>query len=356
MNRKIRVLHYADDNILSWAGPYIQLLCALKESGCENIIACRPGGTLSRMLKEYGFEVHEYKPLISSWPYVSKNFAEILRSVMPDIIHTRLSSAAYIGGFWGKKLNIPVLSAVDKFPKRKYYDYADLILPCSLPVYEYMKSCGVPESRMKVIHNAVDVDSYAKNNNIRSELRKSEGLDDKDICFLGMGRLIDWKGFDDLLKAFALFLSRQNEPERFFLWLAGDGPEKRKLESLAVSLNIHGRVKFLGFIENVRPVLWAADIYIHPSWGDEAFGLSLLEAMSAGLPSIASKSGGMTEILNDSYGFMYPKRDINALVQCMEESITRKNELSCLSLKRARDFDTRAIAEKTLDVYLSNIH
>ena len=127
----MKVLHYVDDNVLSWAKPYVQLLSELKKSGCENIIVCRPGGTFSDMLRDSGFDVREYKPLLSSMPETSKGFRNILHDVKPDIIHTRLSSAAYIGGYWGKKFHIPVLSTVDKYPKRKYYDNASLILPCS---------------------------------------------------------------------------------------------------------------------------------------------------------------------------------------------------------------------------------
>ena len=348
----MRVLHYVDDNVLSWAKPYIQLLTVLKNHGCENVIVCRPEGTLSDMLRNSGFDVREYKPLFSSLPETARGFRKILLNVKPDIIHTRLSSAAYIGGYWGKKFHIPILSTVDKYPKRKYYDNASLILPCSSSVYEYMLSCGIPAERMTVIHNAADVDSYARDEKRRADIRNSEGLHDNSICFLGMGRFVDWKGFDDLLNAFAVFLKRQNNPERFFLWLAGDGPERKKLESLAHNLNVHEHVKFWGFIEDVRPVLWGADVYVHPSWGEEAFGLSLLEAISAGLPSVVSRNGGMTDILDESQCLFFGRRDINELAECMNDILAMRNELSLESLRRSREFDAEIIAQKTMNAYM----
>ena len=351
MKNKIKILHYVDENILSWARPYVQILEELRNLGAENIIVCRPGGTLSDMLKNSGFEVHEYKPLISSLAFFDLGFHKILKSVKPDLIHTRLSSAANIGGYWGKKLNIPVLAAVDKFPKKKYYKNVTKILPCSTPVADFMASQGISREKMTVLFNAVDVDFYAKNISMRNEFRKRENLNEKNICFLGMGRFVDWKGFDDLIKAFAEFLKNQNNNEKFFLWLAGDGPERGKLESLAKELNIDKQIKFFGFVNDVRNLLWASDVYIHPSWGDEAFGLSLLEAMSAGLPVIASESGGMTEILNNSQGLLFPRRNIKKLSEQMNEALKKADVLSAASLLRAKDFDVKIIAEKTLDIY-----
>lgn len=348
----MKILHYIDENNLSWARPFIQLLSELKNY-CENIIICRPNGTFAELLRNSDFEVHEYRPLISTVPILCESFSKILKLVKPDIIHTRLSSAARIAGFWGKKLRVPVVSTIDKFPKKKYYENADYILPCSTPVKDFMLSQGIENSKMIVIPNAVDVDFYKRDLEIRNKIRNSENVNDK-IIFLGMGRFVDWKGFDDLLKGFAEFLKSQNQPNKYFLWLAGDGVEKNNLTTLAKSLNIFDYVKFWGFVKDVRPILWSSDIYIHPSWGEEAFGLSLLEAMSSGLPVIASESGGITEILNNSQGLLFPKHNINSLVNCMSEAISKRNILSNNSILRANDFNIKIIAEKTIQVY-SNI-
>ena len=346
----MKVLHYVDDNVLSWAQPYIQLLEALRKLGCENVITCRPGGTLSGLLQSSGFEVHTYSPLISSLPVFARGFLKTALRVKPDIIHTRLSSAANIAGAYAKSLNVPVLATIDKFPKAKYYKNVNHIIPCSRSVAEYMLTQGFSRENMTVIHNAVDVKSYARNEAVRKAVRQSEGLSDEDICFLGAGRFVDWKGFDDLLTAFAKFINASGEPEKFSLWLAGDGPERGRLHMLAHTLGISERVKFWGFAGDIRPLLWGADVYVHPSWGDEAFGLSLLEAMSAGLPAIASRSGGMTEIL-ESHGLLFPKRNIDALADCMNEASHNTQALGRSCLKRARDFDTAETARHTFSLY-----
>ena len=347
----MKVLHYVDENNLSWSRPWLQLLSRLRDLGCENILICRPGGTLSEIFRNSNFEVHEYKPLISSLAWVNSGFSKIIREVEPDLIHTRLSSAANIAGYWGKKLKIPVLSTIDKFPKKKYYANSDKILPCSTPVAEFMIKQGIPREKISVLFNAVDVNFYEKNFSVREEIRRRENLNDEKVCFTGVGRFVDWKGFDDLINAFAVFLKTQEKPENFYLWLAGDGPEREILENLVKKLKIQTQVKFWGFISDVRDLLWAGDIYVHPSWGDEAFGLSLLEAMSAGLPVIASESGGIVEILNNSQGLLFPRRDVKTLAECMNEAVKKAGVLRSASLLRAKDFDVKIIAEKTLEIY-----
>ncbi|MBQ9419368.1 MAG: glycosyltransferase family 4 protein [Synergistaceae bacterium] len=347
----MKVLHYVDENNLSWARPYVQILRGLDALGCENVVVCRPGGTLAELLKNSGFDVREYKPLISSLPCVDVGFGKILRGVKPDIIHTRLSSAANIAGYWGRKAKIPVLSTIDKFPKKKYYANSTMILPCSTPVADFMNSQGISREKMTVVPNALDVDFYARDLNVRNELRRRENLSDETICFIGVGRFVDWKGFDDLIRSFGEFLAKQQNPEKFCLWLAGDGPERERLAALVNQSNLNERVKFWGFVDDVRPLLWGADVYVHPSWGDEAFGLSLLEAMSSGLAVVASESGGMTEILNDSQGLLFPRRDTATLAKRMEEAIKKADVLKAASLSRAKDFDVKIIAKKTFDVY-----
>ena len=170
-----------------------------------------------------------------------------------------------------------------------------------------------------------------------------------------MGRLTDWKGFDILLKGFAEFLRSQTQPEKFILWIAGDGEERKNLEVLAKELNINEYVKFLGFIEDVRKILWSADVYVHPSKKDEPFGLSLLQAMSSGLPVIASESGGIPEILNQSQGLLFPMGDVKKLSECMNKSIKNIDYLSIAALNRARDFDVNIIVKKALKIYEDTI-
>ena len=347
----MRVLHYVDAAFIGWEVPYIELIKSLDALGIDNILLCRPKGRIEKVAREYNVKLFTYKHLFSWSPIVPPRFMKLIKEISPDIIHTRLSNAARIAGLCGKKLNIPVVSTLDGCFDKNYYKNSTHLLPCSKSVRDYEISCGVSHEKMTIIHNAVNVKFYSRDEKIRNEIRKTKNLDNNKICFLGIGRLTDWKGFDILLKGFAEFLKCQEYPQKFILWIAGDGEERENLKNLAKELNINEHVKFLGFVDDVRKILWASDVYVHPSKEDEPFGLSLLQAMSAGLPVIASQSGGIPEMLNRSQGLLFPKSDVKKLSECMNEIITKINSLSELSLERAKDFDVSVIAKKVYEVY-----
>lgn len=344
----MKVLHYVDDNVVPWVRPWIQTLKALREIGCENVILCRPGKNLADQMCGAGSSVRLYRAPVSALPPLAFGLGDIIRDEAPDIIHTRLSSAARLGGWWGERLSLPVVATVDKFHKAKYYRRATHILPVSAAVAEHMASLGFDERDMTVLHNSIDVARYARDEGARREMRRSMGVVDGTTVLLGMGRLVDEKGFDDLIRAFAILVSERDDIQ---LWLLGDGEERPALEALAEELGLSDRVRFLGFAEDVRPYLWAADVYAHPSWGGEAFGLSLLEAMAAGLPCVASESGGMPEILSGGLGLLFPKRDVQGLARRLEEAVMDAPRLGAAALERAWAFDTSVIARRTVEIY-----
>ena len=82
------------------------------------------------------------------------------------------------------------------------------------------------------------------------------------------------------------------------LMIAGEGPQRKEIESLLAKLRLGDRVRMLGFVSDVRALLSAADLFVMPSrW--EGFGLAAAEAMSAGLPVIAARAAGLRELVVD---------------------------------------------------------
>lgn len=114
--------------------------------------------------------------------------------------------------------------------------------------------------------------------------------------FFFSGRLVDWKGVRSLLKAFALIAPRINA----VLVIAGDGPLREELQEQAKDLKLGHRVEFLGWIssEEVHKQLALADVFVMPSLR-ECGGNAVIEAMSAGIPVIASKWGGPSEMFSE---------------------------------------------------------
>jgi glycosyltransferase involved in cell wall biosynthesis len=344
----LRVLHYVDENSLSWAEPWLQLLEELKRLGVENVVLCRPGGTLGDKAESRGFPVRRYRPPFPWAPALCRGVPSVLKAVKPDLIHTRLSTAAALGGYWGQKLGIPVLSTIDKYPKGKYYRWSSHIVGCSTAVSEHMKGLGFPSCKVSTIHNPIKVERYARDVEARKSLRASAGVGEDELIFLGCGRFVGWKAFDVLLLAYDRLSALR--PHR--LWIAGSGAMEQEWQALSRSLSSHDRVSFFGFVEDIRPLLWAADVFVQPSKEPEGFSLMLLEAAAAGLPLIATAIGGTLDIADDRCGWLVPPDDADALARAMSMALNEDlTEKALLAADKARQFDVSVIARRYADEY-----
>jgi len=141
------------------------------------------------------------------------------------------------------------------------------------------------QERAQVIRNGVDVDLF-----------NSAGRPVRDRIVVGVGRLVGVKGFDLLISAFAR--ARHDLPNHRLV-IAGDGPERRALEALA-DREAPGRVTFTGRLDEAElaSLVGRACLYVLSS-RQEALGLTALEAMAAGTPVLAARTGGVPEIVVD---------------------------------------------------------
>jgi glycosyltransferase involved in cell wall biosynthesis len=157
------------------------------------------------------------------------------------------------------------------------------------------------------IYNGVDLGRFqpAENRAVRSGFT---------VAFAG--RLIRGKGADVLLRALARMADSSTKAE-----IAGDGPERSSLESLAQRLGISARVRFRGVLADM-PAFWrACDVAVVPSRQPliESFGLTAVEAMSSGLPVIAARNGALPEIVADGRtGTIVPEADPVSLAAALD--------------------------------------
>jgi glycosyltransferase involved in cell wall biosynthesis len=138
----------------------------------------------------------------------------------------------------------------------------------------------------------------------------------KPFTFLFVGNLIPIKGIDILIKAFNLAF--HDEPD-VNLNIGGAGPELENLRELCQTLNITQKVNFLGALSRiqVREAMWRANTFVLPSY-IETFGIVVIEALSTGLPVIATRCGGPEGILTPQLGMLTIPGDIAGLAQSMK--------------------------------------
>lgn len=350
----MKILHYVDETNLAWGETWIQLIKELTAQGTDNFVVCRPDGTLAARLKEEGLQFDTSAPLVQALPFTNFALGRILKREKPDIIHTRLSAAALIGGWWGRRMGIPVVETIDKYPKLKYYKDADMIFPCSTAVMGHMLKIGFPAERAVVVYNPVDIPRYSRDTKVRAEVRAKYGVGDATKIILGAGRFVDWKGFEYLIEAYADFIKGGSAVDTC-LWLVGDGPEMARYKNLVEKLELNEKTSFHGFASDIRPWLWASDIFVQPSQEPEGFSLMLLEAMAAGLPSIATNIGGTTDIIKDGEnGWLMRTGKDNDLAEKLRQVLADEAALDAIAakaLESASEFNVHRIAAETIALY-----
>ena len=348
----MKVLHYVDENKLTWGETWIQLIEELSSRGLENIVVCKSGGTLFERLGRAGVSSYVCDVPISSLPISAMRFSKIISEVSPDIIHTRLSSAARIGGFWGKIKNIPVAETLDKHAKIKYYKDASLLLACSNSVADDIIAQGFPREKVEVVPNPINVLHYRNGMSEREHRRASLRCGKDTKIIVSAGRFDDGKGFEFLIEAFAKIHTAFPDSK---LLLLGDGVKKSLYIKTAAEYKISDSVIMPGFVSDIRPWFWASDVFVFPSDGRDAFGLSLLEAMACGLPSVATDVGGPSDIIaSPNCGLMVPPSNSSEIARAVLNILTDSklnDAMAVNSVNRACDFDVSKIAANIISCY-----
>lgn len=140
------------------------------------------------------------------------------------------------------------------------------------------------QGKVSIIHNAIDVDKFRYNEEIRNKIRKELQIENKFV--LGhVGRFVQQKNHDFLID---IFSEVYKENKNAVLLLIGDGPLEEKIKEKVNKLNLKDSVYFLGIKENVNEIMQAMDVFVFPSLY-EGLGIVLVEAQCSGLPCVVSE-------------------------------------------------------------------
>ncbi len=174
---------------------------------------------------------------------------------------------------------------------------------------------------------------------------------------LAVGRMVPAKGFDLLLHALAALPYSGAPPT---LALIGDGPERAALEALATRLGVADRVAFPGRKDaaGVAAAIAACQVLVAPS-RQEAFGIVALEAMAAGKPVVATRVGGLPELLAGAASIMIPPGDVGALVAGLSDALERvmaEPAFGGTNREHARQFSVALMADRFSALYQDTSH
>ncbi len=202
------------------------------------------------------------------------------------------------------------------------------------------------DSEIEVIRNFVNCDVYVRNPELVAAMRPRFAEPNERIL-VHLSNFRPVKRIQDVVEVFARVAKAM--PAR--LMLIGDGPDRSVAEYLAREHAVQDRVHFVGKQDNVNELLPLADLMLMPS-EMESFGLAALEAMACSVPSIATRVGGVSELIDDGVnGLLFPLGDIEAMAAAAIELLGDQPRLNAMAVAARRNASDRFCSTRIIPLY-----
>lgn len=298
------------------------------------------------------FDFPRFGTYLNSYSMLASVLWLLLRTkIRPDVIHSHFAfPAGYVGVLLGRLFEKPVFITVHGYDihtfaqvpavtgyraytavaatreyalVRRATQYAlqncSLVIAVSKELRGWVIRLGIPPNKVVVVPDGVHVQKFQPEDQVQA--RNAVGLPSDRKVVLYVGHLVDRKDVSTLINAFA----RVVHQEHVLLVIVGDGPLRSKLEHEVRSLSLTDRVRFVGAKPHDEIPVWmnACDVFSLPTLYD-TFGCVLLEAMACGKPVIATRVGGIPEVVeNGTHGFLVEPSDESQLANALLAGLRR---------------------------------
>jgi L-malate glycosyltransferase len=364
----LKVLHI--DTGREWRGGQQQVFYLSRElsaRGHTSVIITPKGSPLAERARGAGLDLREISYHGAGDPIAIHQLVQLITEIQPKLLHVHTANAHSLAFL---ALHIPGLSKerkpflivhrrVDFAPgsdiltRIRYAAEPVLFIAISEAVGRVLEEHGVPRDRLRIVHSCVDtarIDAHSGESvaDLRSEIGIPPGAD----LIGAVGALVPHKGHKHLLAAMPRILSQRPDAR---LVIFGDGPLESELRRECWNLDIQKHVLFLGFRGDVARFLHAFDVFAHPSI-EEGMGTSILDAMAARLPVVASRTGGITEIVrHGTTGWLVPPASPSELagaIMSLLDDPRRRREFGEAGRKLVESqFSVENLGDRVLDVY-----
>jgi len=248
-----------------------------------------------------------------------------------------------------RRVDFPLKQNV--FSRRKYGPNVDMIVAISEGVKKVLIESGIEPARIKVVPSGIDFSPFEEARD-SDYLRRELGFAPDDYLVGIVAHLADHKGHKYLIEAADILKSRAPQIK---LVIVGEGPLRMELGKLAKETRVEDIVYFLGFREDIPEILGSLDLFVLSS-KLEGMGSSLLDAMASSLPIVATRVGGIPEVVRDGEtGLLVPPKHSDRLADAIlklygDRELARRLGQRGYELVHGK-FSAAAMAGKIIDVY-----
>ena len=352
------------------------------------VISCPEEGELPRKCREAGLEVRILlKPVLLStsfwvgnqtklpnpfawlWNIIeilitASDTAKFIKKENPAIVVTKGLLCHFYGGMAAKRAGVPCIWYLEDFISERFGGIYRTVfgemakrIPAHIVVIGFPIMAQLPlevQTRSTVVNNAVDT-KFFRPGRSGAAVRREFGIPSEGILIGNVSRLTPWKGQYQILEAFQAFAGRRADVFLMFAGAALFGEEayEQRLRARAAELGIADRVFFTGHRDDVPELLAAMDIFAYGSVEKDVWPLSLLQAMSTGLPIVAFDLPGVREPLGpgEPSEWLAPVSEVSVFSGFLERLVLNREAREQLG----RKIRTRAEQACALDSNISRI-
>lgn len=315
---EMKILYVAtiSDTINAFLVPHIEMLV---EKGNSVDVACCVRKPLNQKLTEIGCKIYNLpfsrSPLKSSNLKAAMRLRSIIRAHHYDIVHTHTPNASVCSRLASRKsrkqglkviytahgfhffAGAPLKNWLLYYPAERFLSrYTDVLITINKEDYERAVKSFKAKKTVYIPGVGIDVKRAGKEVIGKKEKRLALDIPEHDFVLLSVGELNSNKNHKTVIKALGVL----KNPGITYI-ICGDGDQKADLAALISGLGLNGKVRLLGYRNDVPEICRAADLFLHPSYR-EGLSVSLMEAMTAGLPCIVSGVRGNTDLIEDQKG------------------------------------------------------
>ena len=351
-NSPLRIAHVADSMEMGGAEKLTATLCRMqRDRGHTPSVHCLyQVGVLGEELQAEGFEVILH--CANSFFYLMRCLYKAFKSSRPDVVHCHNATATIMAALPARLAGVQtVIATRHGLVKPPYLLRRELKFAIASRCCDWIVGVceGTRTNLLAAPFAARDRIIHIYNGALPADIR-AVPWPKRGFTLLHVGRMAPPKDHATLLRAVALTHMRHPEVQ---LWMVGDGPLEASLRKLRDELGLKDCVTFFGEQADVSPFLLAADLFVNSSV-TEGLPVSLLEAMSVGLPAVVTDVGGMGEVARLSAAVtLVPSSDPERMAVALCDAMVRRQELPGMGQQASYCYEQYFKPERMLDDYMN---